>query len=90
MNLLDRFHSGVVMICVALAVSGCAAPGSVQMSRHNTTDAQAKADWDACVEQVRTKDGDAYSQLGRMVGESLWGAPFTKECMQSKGYWEVR
>ena len=60
------------------------------MSRYNTTEAQTKSDWDTCVEQVRLKDDDGYAQLGRMVGESMWGAPFTKECMKSKGYREVR
>jgi hypothetical protein len=77
----------VAMICAALSMTSCAVP---PMSRHNTSDAETKRDWDACVEQHRTKDSDAYAQLGRMVGESLWGAQFTRECMRSKGYAEER
>lgn len=81
-----RLQSTALILPLLAATGGCASPGSVSMSRYNTSYEQTKADWDDCVERVRFKDSDPTAQLARMMGESLWGAPFTKECMRDKGY----
>jgi len=91
MDLTNRFCCEALMISVlVMSLSGCAAPGSVKMSRYNTSWDQTKSDWDDCVEQVRLSESDPYARLGKMMGEGMWGAPYTKECMRRKGYTEDR
>lgn len=85
---MRKSFTAALVASAAMFMSGCGGPGSVHMSRPDTSYAQTKADWDACVEQVKNRDSDPAGQLGAMIGELLWGAPFTKDCMKAKGYTE--
>lgn len=92
MNPLDRFYWVVVIIlAAAMAMSSCASPGSVSMSRDNTSSEQTKADWDGCVDELKSNGtfdsaGASLASATMMLIEYGLGAPSVKACMRRKGY----
>lgn len=87
MNTLIRIS---MIFIIATSINGCASPK--HFSKYNTSDEQMQNDWSACVDQVRgnaestDKSGTGMGGLGAMMGEYMWGAPLSSECMRNKGY----